>query len=129
MILIKIIGIALVTVVAALLVKPYKGEYAFIISLAGGTVCFFLAVGELEGYISAVSGLFADSGVAPYYFSVALRAVGIGYITEFAADTAKDAGQSAVASKIIFAGKICMFILALPLIKNLLSLATELVGK
>jgi stage III sporulation protein AD len=58
---------------------------------------------------------------------VALKAVGIGYITEFAADTAIDGGQTALSSKITLAGRTLLFIIALPVIKDLLSLAVRLV--
>ncbi len=128
MILLKITGIALITVVAVLTVRPYKPEYAFAISLCGGVVCFFTAVSYLASYISALWGFFADYSVSSQYFSVAIKALGIGYMAEFAADTARDAGQSAIASKIIFAGRVCIFVLALPLIKTLLDVATKLVG-
>ncbi len=129
MIIFKIIGIGLVTVVAVLIIKPYRPDFAFVLSVAGAAAAFFFIVSYLEGYFSIISGILADSGISPEYFSVAVKALGIGYISEFAADLATDSGQSAIASKIIFAGKVCMLILALPLIKNLLDLATELVGK
>lgn len=129
MIIFKIIGIGLVAVVAVLIIKPYRPDFAFVLSVAGAAAAFFFIVSYLEGYFSIISGILADSGISPEYFSVAVKALGIGYISEFAADLATDSGQSAIASKIIFAGKVCMLILALPLIKNLLDLATELVGK
>ncbi len=128
MILLKIIGIGLITVVAVLTVRAYKPEYAFAVSLAGVAVCFFAAVSYLSEYTSALWGFFEDMGVSSQYFSVALKALGIGYITEFAADTARESGQQAIASEIIFGGRVCIFVLALPLIKNLLDVATELVG-
>lgn len=129
MIIFKIIGIGLVAVVAVLIIKPYRPDFAFVLSVAGAAAAFFFIVSYLEGYFSIISGILADSGISPEYFSVAVKALGVGYISEFAADLATDSGQSAIASKIIFAGKVCMLILALPLIKNLLDLATELVGK
>ena len=71
--------------------------------------------------------MLSDAGFSAEYFSVALKAVGIGYITEFAADTAGDSGLSSVASKISLAGRTLLFIVALPVIKDLLSLAVRLV--
>ena len=128
MIIFKVIGIGLVTIAAALIVKPYRPEFAFALSAAGVAVSFFLIASYIESYVSIAVGIFSDSGVSPEYFKVALKALGIGYICEFAANLAADSGQSAIASKIIFAGKVCIFVVALPLIKNLLDLATELVG-
>ena len=126
-VLLKIIGIAIVTVTAVNLIKPYKPEYSFIITIIGAALCFLEVIACLESYFSVLKGIFSDSGLSSEYFSVALKAVGIGYITEFAADTAKDNGQTAVAQKIILGGKAAVFILALPLIKNLLDLALKLV--
>lgn len=128
MILFKAVGIGLVTVALTLIIRPHRPDFAFFVSLSGTIAMLFVIGSFLQGYFSITSGILADSGVTPEYFSVAVKALGIGYISEFAANLATDSGQSAVASKIIFAGKVCIFILALPLVKNLLELATELVG-
>lgn len=129
MMIFKVIGIGLITVAAVLILRPYRPDFAFLLSALGAVAIFFIVVSYLESYFALSSGILADNGVSPEYFGVAIKALGIGYISEFAADLATDSGQSAIASKIIFAGKACMFITALPLIKNLLDLATELVGK
>lgn len=125
----KVIGIGLITVAATLTVKPFRPELAFIISVAGASAAFFLCVSELQGYFSAFRGILADSGINSKYFAVAIKSLGVGYICEFASNMAKDAGQNAMALKIVFAGRVTIFIIALPLISELLSLATELVGK
>ena len=129
MILLKVIGIGLITVAATLAVKPMRPEFAFILAFAGASVAFFLCVGELQGYFSAFKGILSDSGINPKYFTVAIKSLGVGYICEFAASLARDAGQNAMALKIIFAGRVTIFVIALPLISELLELATELVGK
>lgn len=124
---VKALGIGLITVSAALIVKPNRPEMSFLISLSGSVIVFFISVGEIESYLSSFLGLLNDAGFSSGYFSVALKAVGIGYITEFAADTAADGGQTALSSKISLAGRTLLFIVALPVIKDLLSLAVRLV--
>lgn len=125
--LLKVIGIGMLTLVGASLIKPYRPEYAVLISIAGGAVTLFITVSSMESYFSSLSGIFADAGLSPEYFSVALKAVGIGYLTEFAADTASDSGQTSLSSKIILAGRTVILILALPVINDLMSLALRLV--
>lgn len=127
--LLKVIGIAMITLVGATLVKPYRPEYAAIISVAGGGVTLLMTVSAIESYFSVLSGIFSDAGLSSEYFSVALKSVGIGYLTEFAADTAQDSGQTSLASKISLAGRTVILILALPIINDLLSLALRLVNK
>ncbi len=125
----KVIGIGMLTLVGATLIKPYRPEYALLISVAGGAVTLFIIVSAIESYFSSLSGIFADAGLSPEYFSVALKAVGIGYLTEFAADTALDSGQTSLSSKITLAGRTVILILALPIINDLLSLSLRLVSK
>lgn len=124
---IKALGIGLVTVASSLLIKPSRPEFSFFISLTGTLIVFLICVKEIESYLSSFLGLLFDAGFNAAYFSVALKAVGIGYITEFAADTASDSGLNGLASKISLAGRTLLFIVALPVIKDLLSLAVRLV--
>ena len=123
----KIIGIGLITITAVLIIKPFRPDVAFWISLLGGGICLLEVLSVTQGFFSSLSGIFADAGISPYYFSVALKAVGIGYITSFAADTAADSGQTLLATQINLAGKTVILILALPVVKELLMLALRLV--
>ena len=50
-----------------------------------------------------------------------LKVIGIGYITEFSADIAEEAGNKSISSKIIFGGKIAICAVALPIIINMLN--------
>ena len=67
-VLLKIIGIAIVTVTAVNLIKPYKPEYSFIITIIGAALCFLEAIAGLESYFSLLKGIFADSGLSSEYF-------------------------------------------------------------
>lgn len=125
----KVIGVAMLTLVGATLIKPYRPEYALLISIAGGGAVLFITVSAIESYFSVLSGIFYDAGLNPEYFSVALKAVGIGYLTEFAADIAADSGQTSLSSKITLAGRTVILILALPIINDIISLALRLVNK
>ena len=56
-----------------------------------------------------------------------MKIVGLGYITEFAADLAEESGNKSVAGKIILGGKIALCTQALPVIKNLINAILSLV--
>ena len=123
---VKALGIGLITVASSLLIKQSRPEFSFFISLSGTFIVFFICVKEVESYLSSFLGLLSDAGFSAGYFSVALKAVGIGYITEFAADTAGDSGQSALASKAELAGKLATFALAVPMLEALLEIAMRM---
>ncbi|MBP3706722.1 MAG: stage III sporulation protein AD, partial [Clostridia bacterium] len=75
--------------------------------------------------ITAIGNIFKKSGVTSGYFLTALKALGIAYISSFAADTCRDSGQTALAAKAEFAGKCAIFILTVPIILNVLEIALE----
>ena len=123
----KVIAVGLITVFLAVFVRQYKAEYALLISLCGGAVMVVICFKTFGGYVSTLKGLFADISVGGEALSTALKAVGIGYITEFSAETAKDFGQSSLAAKIVLAGKTAIFILAMPMLYKLITLSLSFV--
>ena len=54
--------------------------------------------------------------------------IGIGYLVEFSAGILNDFGQNSVADKLVFAGKILVFVLAIPILESVVSLVGTLIG-
>ena len=109
--------------ILAIVLKEYRGDYALVLVLAGGVTvtCFLLK--SIVTPIGYLKQLFNDNGIKMQYFSVALKALGIGYITGFIADACRDGGQASLAGKAELAGKCAVFILVLPLIASILETA------
>ncbi len=59
-------------------------------------------------------------------FALLIKIVGIGYLTEFSAGMCEDAGSSSMASKIMLAGKLVIFVMAIPIITTLLEIIVGL---
>ena len=117
----KILAVCLITAILAIVLKEHRGDYALV--LAGGVTvsCFLLK--SIVTPIGYLKQLFNDNGIKMQYFSVALKALGIGYITGFIADACRDGGQASLAGKAELAGKCAVFILVLPLIASILETA------
>ena len=58
---------------------------------------------------------------------VLLKALGICYITQLAADTCKDAGQQAIATKVELAGKVAVLAIAMPMLGTIAGLMDDLI--
>lgn len=117
--------IPLLCLLAALIIvflKQYKSEYAMLTALAAGVVVLGLLLGYAAPLLEQLYGL-ADRTAAADYFKTALKALGISYITAFAADSCRDFGQSALAAKAELAGRCAVFLLSLPLLSAVLELA------
>ncbi len=123
---VKILGICLIAATLCVLLRQYKAEYALLIGLLSGSIILAFLVGQIVPAFASLKVFLGRFGLETFYFSVALKAVGIGYITQFIADTCRDAGQSAIASKAEFAGRSGIFLLSLPLLQKILELTEQL---
>ncbi len=122
----KVLGIGLVTIITYLTIKQYKPELALLVSIAGGLVISLLLVSEVEVIIDDFVNFGEFSGLGSNITTPILKVLGVGYITEFCSEIAEDSGNKLVASKIILGGKISILIIALPIVKMLISTIVSL---
>ena len=119
----KILAVCLITAVLALVLRQYKGEYALAVALAGGAA---VTAYIIMGIIPPIEARLAGYGIKTEYFTVAFKALGIGYVTGFIADACRDSGQTSLAAKAELAGKCAILIISLPLISSVLETAVSL---
>ena len=119
----KILAICIITAVLAVVLKQQKGEYALMVALAGGTVVILYIIKGVLSPIEYINEKLLKSGINTQYFAVALKALGISYVTGFIADICRDSGQASLASKAELAGKCAIFIISVPLIGAVLDTA------
>lgn len=125
----NILQIAAIGVIAAVLItllKETKPELAVMLGVAAGVIIIILVVDELYEVVVAFYNIAEVSGIAGGIFTTVLKIIGIGYVTEFAANVCADSGCKSVGDKIQFAGKVVIMVLALPIINSLLSLIVEI---
>ena len=124
--LLKIIGVGFLTTIAVLILKPTKPDLSMIVGVAG-SVCVFIYIIDL---IEEVFGLFdyvmEITNLDSSLFTLLIKIVGVGYITEFSANLCLDSGSSSMASKILLAGKLVIFVMSIPIVKSLIELIVGL---
>ena len=124
--LLKIVAVALVTVFAYMLVKQVKGEIAIIIALVGSIIIISMTVTSLKSVISSFYAIFKTTGVDTILLTPLFKIIAIGYVAEFGANVCVDAGVNSVADKILFAAKIIILMLALPIITQVIDMVVML---
>ena len=125
-VLIQAAALGLAGALVALLLKKNAPELALALSLA---ICVMTAglAAELFTQLRDVIDLAGEqTGLSPAIVSPVIKCVGIGVVTRLAADLCKDAGQSAVASAVELCGAGCAIVTALPLIRSLLQMISEI---
>ena len=76
----------------------------------------------------ALRRMTALGGVGENHLGVVLRGAGICLVTQWAADTCRDAGDSALAGKAELTGRILLLLLAVPLYEQILTLIVGVVN-
>ncbi len=118
----KIIGVAFVTAVSAVILKTTKPELSFAVTVTGIIVILLYIADMLENAIGIFSSVAQMTGVENGLLKTLLKIVGVGYLTEFGAGVLNDFGSISVADKVALGGKIAIVVLSLPVIESLLTL-------
>ena len=118
----KIIGVAFVTSVSAVLLKATKPELSFAVTVTGIIVILLFIVDMLQSTLTVFSTIAEMTGIENGLLKTLLKIVGVGYITEFGAGILTDFGSTSVADKVSLGGKIAIVMLSLPVIESLLTL-------
>ena len=117
---IKIIGIGLIALIIIILLKQYKPEFAVYVSLIAGALILMLAIDKLAGIISLLQSLANKASINTEFLTLLIKITGIAFLSEFAVSICKDAGESAIASKVEIGTKIIIISMSIPIISSLL---------
>lgn len=119
MMLVKLIGIALIGVVAVSVLRTAKPEFAAFAVIGTGIVMVITLLSSLQSAILAFDELVQKSGIDDRVFSAVLKIIGIGYLTEYSSSVATDAGCASVAQKLQLGGKIVIFLMSISVVTAL----------
>ncbi len=119
-------GLAAVSLSFLLIIKQLKPELAPLISLAAAVIFMAAAAVNLLPTVEFLAE-YADGRMGGY-FGYLVKALGIGIVVQTTADICADAGESALASKIELLGRAELLLLALPLLRDLLTAAEGMIN-
>ncbi len=122
----KIIGIGFITLILTIVLKEYKREYAIYPILIGGAIIILFSMDTISSIISFINEISNKSEYNNKFISLLLKITGISILTEYAVSICKDAGESSIANKIDFGGKIIVISLSIPVISTTLETLTKL---
>ncbi len=120
--LLKIIGVAFVTAISAILLKSTKPELSFAVTITGVIVILLFIIESLQTTMGIFATIAQTTGVENGLIKVLIKIIGVGYLTEFGAGILNDFGSNAIADKVILGGKIAIVVLSLPILDGLLTM-------
>ncbi|WP_027093773.1 stage III sporulation protein AD [Cohnella thermotolerans] len=122
----QIVGIGLLTTVLILVIREQKPMFAFLLSAFVGVAIFLALIGKIDNVVSVLEELADRSGIPSVYLKTMLKIIGIAYVAEFGAQIVRDAGMESIASKIEFAGKMLILVMAVPIISVIIETVLNL---
>ncbi len=124
----KLVGIAIIGVTVVTLLRASKPEFAVFATIATGVVMVITLLSALQNVVLAFDNIVEKSGIDDGIFTAVLKIIGIGYLTEYSASVATDAGCASIAQKLQFGGKIVIFLMSISLVTALIDVVTALVN-
>lgn len=120
--------LAVVTAVAAVTLRPKNAEIALMLGAAAAVVMLTAVLSQTAGIIGMIQNIAAAANLSGSYLAILFKAIGICFLTEFAANTCRDAGSQSLAGTVTLAGKIMVTVTALPLYADILSAVTGMLS-
>lgn len=127
-ILVTAVGLLLCGGLLSAILRTQRPELAMCLSLLAGVLVVGLLLRQLSPLWMALRRMTALGGVGESHLGVVLRGAGICLVTQWAADTCRDAGDSALAGKAELTGRILLLLLAVPLYEEILTLILQVVN-
>lgn len=126
MLILRVVGVGLLGVMLATMLRRNTPELHLIVLLATGVAILAILLSSMAGAINSFADLMQQAGVDQSLFAGVLKIIGIGYVTEYAASMCRDADAASVADKIQLGGKIAVFLLGLPIVTTLVQTLASL---
>lgn len=123
----KIAAIGIISVILIVYLRSVNAELAVIVGVASGILILLLSVSYIKEFIVFFEEVAKTGGIDNSVFKLVLKIIAISYLIEFSSSVATDFGQTSLANKIQFAGKLIMVSLAIPLIKNMIDFVVSLI--
>ena len=121
----NIMAIAALGITAAALsavIKKYNGEFSLFISLGASLLIMGGVLTAVYPLINLISELTDIIDTEAEYTAILMKALAVCYITQLASDCCRDSGETAIAGKVDFAGKIAVLLISVPLFEKLIGI-------
>ena len=120
MLILKVVSFRFVALFLYLFFNDKRSDLSVLIMLSAGVLVFIFCLSEISEIIVFLKTISEKAGIDIVYLGIVLKILAIAYIASFASEICKDAGAGSLASKVEFAGKIFILVLAIPILMAVL---------
>lgn len=113
---IKIVFIALICAIIIVYLKSTNSELALLATIGASIIVIFFTIDYLAETYDFLNKLISLTGVDNELYVIIFKITAIGYLIEFGASIIEDFGVKSLADKLVFAGKLIIFSISLPIL-------------
>ncbi len=124
---VTVAGIAILGLSVTVVLRGLRPDFAVFTGLITALILLISTASSIASLARSLSEIAEETGFS-VYTTLILKTLGIGLISQVTADTCRDAGASAIASKVEFSGKLLILGLCIPIVKLLLDHITGFLG-
>lgn len=117
---VKVVSFAFIALFIVLAFKDHRNDLAIHISIVAGIAIFIFMLDKITSILQLLQQLSLKANIDFVYLNIVFKILGIAYLASFCSEICKDAGQGNLASKVEFAGKILILVLAIPILMAVL---------
>ena len=125
--LLKVVIFGVIISILSVLLKQVKPEYSIVSIIVGSLILIFYILNSFQGLLANFTAMIDKTGIDREMFVTMLKIIGVGYLVEFSASICNDSGNSAIADKVVLAGKILIFALSMPIVSTLFNFVMDLI--
>lgn len=123
-----VVGLTVVAALLSVLLRETRPEQGILLRLGAGAVVLTVVLGQLSPLMSSLQEMLSKTSLPWEYGSLLFKGLGICLLSQTAADTCRDAGETALAGKVELSSKITLLLLAIPLFEKVAELAISMIG-
>ena len=123
---IKLVAISILFAIIVFFLKNLNSDLFIPALVCSGVVILSFGIGYLSETITFFSKIIQLTNLDDEYFKIILKILGIAYIIEFGAGTIEDIGYKSLAEKLVFVGKILIFLVSMPIFYAIFNLIGNL---
>lgn len=117
---VAIFAFALVSLLICLVLRQSHPAYALLVVAVAGIILLVRVLTVLYSPLQELLGFLQEYGLKSEMISYLLKSLGICYLTKFAGDLCADFGQTSLAGKVELTGRVMLFALSVPMIRQIL---------
>ena len=122
----KIIAISLILAVILFYLKNTASEYFTPVLIISCLLVLSLSINYVVNFLELFEKIKNITGISGEIFTIIFKVLAVSYLIEFTAETICDMGLNSLAEKVVFAGKIIVLCLVVPILEQIINILISL---